>query len=118
MKALQKLPADIVRDWMDEENRITGHVALPPPISFNHVDGGITEVWAAVELSPAMISELNLAGNAIDLRSVAVDEFTTWMQPQFSNISAYKSPGDRLLRFLDTVSDDERQARVEDQGQG
>ncbi|KAH8925345.1 hypothetical protein BT69DRAFT_1279791, partial [Atractiella rhizophila] len=105
--ALKKLHADIVRDWTDEENRVIGHVTLSPPISFNHVDGGYTEDWAVVELLPSMISKLNFVGNAIDLGSVAVDELTAWMYPQLSNPSAFKYLGNRLLRFFDTVSDDE-----------
>ncbi|KAI0645939.1 hypothetical protein C8Q79DRAFT_910490 [Trametes meyenii] len=107
IEAFKKLLTDIGRDWTDEENRVIGHVTLSPPISFNHVDGGFTEDWAVVELLPSTISKLNFVGNAIDLGSVAVDELTAWMYPQLSNSSAFKYPGDRLLHFFGTVSDDE-----------
>ncbi|KAH9887288.1 hypothetical protein C8Q73DRAFT_657226, partial [Cubamyces lactineus] len=111
LTALKKLLAEILQDWTDEENRVIGHVTLSPPISTNHADGGFTEDWAVIEVDPSMISRLSFGGNAIDLGSIAVDRLTAWMdpaaQPANPTRGAFKYPGDRLLRFSGTVSDEE-----------
>ena len=54
-----------------------------------------------------MIARLNFIGNAIDLGSVGVDELTAWMYPRPADPGSFKYPGDRLLRFSGTVSDQE-----------
>ncbi|GBE80099.1 hypothetical protein SCP_0213020 [Sparassis crispa] len=54
-----------------------------------------------------MIARLNFIGNAIDLGSIEVDELTAWMYPHPANPSSFEYPGDRLLRFHETISDQE-----------
>lgn len=106
--ALKKLLADVARDWTDEENRILGHVTLSPPIGLDDGDDGFTDDWAVIQMRPSMITKLNFIGNAIDLGSVAVDKLTVWMYgPHPANLSSFKYPGDRLLRFSGTASDQE-----------
>ncbi|KAF9778336.1 hypothetical protein BJ322DRAFT_1092735 [Thelephora terrestris] len=105
--AFKKLLADVARDWADEEKRVLGHVTLSPPISLDKGDDGFTDDWAVIQIHPSMITKLNFIGNAIDLGSVDVDKLTTWMYPRNTNPSSFKYPGDRLLRFRGTVSDQE-----------
>ena len=105
--AFKEFLADVIRDWKDEKNRIIGHVTLSPPISFNYNNYGFTDDWAVIQIYPSMISKLNFIGNAIDLGSVEADKLTAWMCPQPANMSSFKYPGDRLLRFSGTVSDQE-----------
>jgi len=104
IEVFEKLLADI-RDWKEEENRVIGHVVLSPAIDLN--DDGFTDDWAVVEIHPTKIDRLNFIGNAIDLGSVAVDKLTSWMYTYPPNSSSFKYPGDRLLRCLGTVSDQE-----------
>jgi hypothetical protein len=75
IEALEKLLADIIRDWR-EANRIIGHVILSPQLRF-------TEDWV-VEIHPTKIARLNFIGNAIDLGSVEAHELITWM---YSNLT-------------------------------
>ncbi|OJA10214.1 hypothetical protein AZE42_05511 [Rhizopogon vesiculosus] len=105
--AFKKLLADVTRDWTDEENCVIGHVTLSPPIGLDYGDGGFTDDWAVIQIYPSMIARLNFIGNAIDLGSAEVDELTAWMYSHPANPSSFKYPGDRLLRFHGTVSDQE-----------
>jgi len=105
--ALEKFLIDVTRDWTVEENRIIGHVTLSPPITLNYGDDGFTDDWAVVQVKSSMISKLNFIGNAIDLGSVDVDELTAWMYPHPANPTSFKYPGNRLLQFTSTVSDQE-----------
>ena len=105
--AFKKLLIDVTRDWTDEEKRVIGHVTLSPPIGLDYGDDGFTDDWAVIQIYPSMIARLNFIGNAIDLGSVEVDELTAWMHPHPANPSSFKYPGDRLLRFHGTVSDQE-----------
>ncbi|KAF8874766.1 hypothetical protein CPB84DRAFT_559798 [Gymnopilus junonius] len=113
MTAYQKLLNDVIRHWKVEENRIIGHVTLSPPISLDYGDNGFngddgfTDDWAVVEIYPSMIAKLNFVGNVMDLGSIAVDELTSWMYPHPANLSSFKYPGNRLLRFFGTVPDKE-----------
>ncbi|KAI0317534.1 hypothetical protein OF83DRAFT_1171921 [Amylostereum chailletii] len=107
IKAFEKLGAQIRRDWQNEGNRVIGHVVSSPPISFNVGDDGYTEDWAVVQIHPTKIAKLNFIGNAIDLGSVDVDVLTSWMYPHAANSNPFNYPGDRLLRFSGTVSDEE-----------
>jgi hypothetical protein len=54
-----------------------------------------------------MISKLNFIGNVIDLGSVAIEKLTTWMCPCSTNLNSFEYPGDCLLHFSSTVSDQE-----------
>ncbi|KAF9778340.1 hypothetical protein BJ322DRAFT_1092749 [Thelephora terrestris] len=103
--AFKKLLADVARDWADEEKRVLGHVTLSPPISLDDGDDGFTNDWAVIQIHPSMITKLNFIGNAIDLGSVDVVELTAWMCSYHTNSTSFKYPGDRLLRFHGTVSD-------------
>lgn len=106
-EALEKLLADVIRDWKEEKNRVIGHVVLSPPISFNYGDDGFTDDWAVVQVYPTKIARLNFIGNVIDLGSVNDYELTTWMYPHPANPKSFRYPGDRLLKCHGTVSDKE-----------
>ena len=105
--ALKKLLVDVTRDWTDEEKRVIGHVTLSPPISPDYGDDGFTDDWAVIQIHPSMIARLNFIGNTIDLGSVEVDKLTTWTYSHPTNPSSFEYPGDRLLQFHGTVSDQE-----------
>ncbi|KAI0950654.1 hypothetical protein AcW1_007905 [Taiwanofungus camphoratus] len=105
--AFEKLRREIRRDWENEDDRVIGHVVLSPPIAFNVGNDGFTEDWAVVEMRPTKIAKLNFIGNAIDLGSVDIDVLTSWMYPHPANPNSFNYPGDRLLRFTGTVSDEE-----------
>jgi hypothetical protein len=105
--AFEKLLADVTRDWEKEENRVIGHVTLSPPIGLDFGKDGFTDDWAVVQIYPSMIAKTNFIGNAIDLGSVEVDKLTAWMYPNPANQGSFEYPGDRLLRFFGTVSDQE-----------
>ncbi|THH17193.1 hypothetical protein EW146_g3576 [Bondarzewia mesenterica] len=105
--AFEKVLADVTREWAEEESRVIGHVTLSPPIGLADGEDGFTDDWAVVQIYPSMIAKLNFIGNAIDLGSVEIDELTAWMYPDPATQSSFKYPGDRLLRFSGTVSDQE-----------
>ncbi|TFY52100.1 hypothetical protein EVJ58_g10202 [Rhodofomes roseus] len=105
--AFEKLRTEILRDWQDEGKRVIGHVVLSPPFTLNFGTDGYTEDWAVVEIHGTMISRLNFIGNAIDLGSVDVDVLTSWMYPDSANPHSFDYPGNRLLRFSGTLSDEE-----------
>ncbi|KAH9947232.1 hypothetical protein B0H21DRAFT_821995 [Amylocystis lapponica] len=103
--AFEKLLADVIRDWGEEENRVIGHVVLSPPLGL--ADDGFTDDWVVVEMHPTKIGKLNFIGNAIDLGSIEVGKLTAWMHPHPASLSSFEYPGDRLLRCSGTVSDQE-----------
>lgn len=105
--AFERLLRDIRRDWKNEFDRVIGHVVLSPPIAFDVGNDGFTEDWAVVEMLPTKIARLNFIGNAIDLGSIDVDVLTSWMYPHPANPNSFNYPGDRLLRFTGTVSNEE-----------
>ncbi|KAN0087169.1 hypothetical protein V8E54_000857 [Elaphomyces granulatus] len=105
IEALEKLLANVTRDWEKEENRIIGHVVLSPPISFDYGDDGFIEDWAVVEIYPTKISRLNFVGNAVDLGSIEAHELISWIL--VSSPNSFDYPGDRLLRCFGTVPDRE-----------
>ena len=105
--AFKKLLTDVTRDWEKEENRVIGHITLSPPISLNFGEDGFTDDWAVIQIYPSMIAKINFIGNAIDLGSVEIGELTAWMCPNPANQSSFKYPGDRLLQFFGTISDQE-----------
>ncbi|KAH8119864.1 hypothetical protein DFH11DRAFT_1556979 [Phellopilus nigrolimitatus] len=107
ISAFKKLRADVLRDWKDEGSRVIGHVVLSPPFTLNFGTDGYTEDWAVFEIHSTMIARLNFIGNAIDLGSVGVDVLTSWMYPDSANPHSFDYPGNRLLRFSGTVSDEE-----------
>lgn len=48
---VEKLYADVSKDWKKQENRILGHVVLSPPIVLGVGGGeGFTEDWAVIEV--------------------------------------------------------------------
>ena len=109
LEALQALLAEVSRDWTRREDRVLGHVALSPPLSVDP-GSGFAEDWAVVELDSAKIDATNFVGNAIDLATTDPIDLTAWMCPQGqSSLSpgSFCYPRNRLLKFRDTVPDEE-----------
>ncbi|KAF7795267.1 hypothetical protein EIP86_006420, partial [Pleurotus ostreatoroseus] len=107
IEASEMLLADVRRDWLDEENRVIGHVVLSPPISFNVGNDGATEDWAVVEMHATKVSKLNFICNMIDLRSVDSFVLTQWMSPDPANPLFSKYLLNGVLCFSGVVSDQE-----------
>lgn len=106
--ALEKLHADVSADWKKEQNRILGYVVLSPPICQGVGEEGFTEDWAVIEIDNSKVSLTNFVGNVMDLgTTIPIDEFTAWMCPHPANPPSFKYPGNRLLKFSSTISDEE-----------
>lgn len=105
--AFEKLLPDVDGDWKDERDRVIGHVVLSLPLSCNFGEDGYTDDWAVVQIHPSKISKLNFVGNAIDLGSIAVGELTAWTRLDLTAPRVLYYPGDRLLKSLGTILDQE-----------
>jgi hypothetical protein len=105
---LEKFLADVSSDWKKQENRVLGHVVLSPPIGLGVGEEGFTEDWAVIEIDGSKVDSTNFVGNVIDLgTTIAIDELTAWMSPHPANLSSFKFPGNRLLKFNSTIPDEE-----------
>ena len=105
---LQTFLTDVCRAWRKRENRVLGHIVLSPPISLNVGEEGFTEDWAVIEIDTSKVDLTNFVGNVIDLgTTIPVDKFTAWMCPHPANLPSFKYPGNRLLKFHSTISDEE-----------
>jgi len=113
--ALKTLLADISRDWKKREERVLGHIILSPPFDFGVGEEEFTEDWAVIELDNYKIDKSNFVGNVIDLGApipvlgfpVPMEIFETWMYPHPTNPKSFEYPTDRLMKFHDTIPDDE-----------
>ena len=106
--ALEKFHADVSKDWKTQENRILGYVVLSPPIGLGVGEEGFTEDWAVIEIDDSKVDSTNFVGNVIDLgTTIPIDEFMAWMFPHPANPPSFKYPGNRLLKFSGTISDEE-----------
>jgi hypothetical protein len=106
--ALEKFHADVSKDWKKQENRILGYVVLSPPIGLGVGEEGFTEDWAVIEINDSKVDSTNFVGNAIDLgTTIPIDVFTAGMFPHPANPPLFKYPGNRLLKFSGTISDEE-----------
>ncbi|KAG8774655.1 hypothetical protein FRC12_001884, partial [Ceratobasidium sp. 428] len=104
--ALNKLLDDITRDWATPADRTIGHIVFSPRLDFGVGPDRYIEDWAVVEIDRSRIDNTNFIGNCIDLgTSIAVEEFTSWMCPHPTNPPSFKYPGNRLLKFSDTIPD-------------
>jgi hypothetical protein len=68
------------------------------------------EDWAVIEIDDSKIDSTNFVGNVIDLGTAfPIEEFTAWMCPPGTpaNLPSFKYPGNRLLEFYGTISDEE-----------
>jgi len=105
LEAYEGFLKDISRDWAKQEDCVLGHVTLSPPIGLNVGEEGFTEDWAVIKVDNSKIDKTNFVGNAIDLgTTIPFGKFTARMRtypPPFNN------PGNRLLEFYGTISDDE-----------
>ncbi|KIM73605.1 hypothetical protein PILCRDRAFT_828987 [Piloderma croceum F 1598] len=106
--ALEKFHADVSKDWKKQENRILGYVVLSPPIGLGVGEEGFTEDWAVIEIDDSKVDSTNFVGNVIDLSTtIPIDVFTAGMFPHPANPPSFKYPGNRLLKFSGTISDEE-----------
>ncbi len=106
--ALETLLANVSRDWTQRENRFLGHVVLSPPIGFNVGEEGFMEDWAVVEIDDAKVDSTNFVGNVIDPgTTVPMNEFIDRMYQHPSNPHSFNYPGNRLLKFYNTIPDEE-----------
>ncbi|KAF8337997.1 uncharacterized protein EI90DRAFT_3041264, partial [Cantharellus anzutake] len=106
--ALEKFLADVSGEWKNRKNRVLGHVVLSPPIGLNVGEEGFMEDWAVIEIDDSKVDFSNFVGNVIDLGTIIpIDEFTAWMSPHPTNPPSFKYPGNRLLKFYGTISDEE-----------
>lgn len=100
------------RDWKNRGDQVIGHVVLSPPISVE--DDGFTEDWAVTEVDTTKIDKSTFIGNVIDLgEEISIPDLTRWMSLNWSrsnwssNLPSFQYPGNRLLRFLGTISDED-----------
>jgi hypothetical protein len=108
IETLEKFHAEVSKDWKKRENRVLGYVLLSPPIGLGVGKNGFTEDWAVIEVDDSKVDATNFVGNVIDLgTTIPVDELTTWMCPHPANPPSFKYPGNRLLKFSGTISDEE-----------
>jgi hypothetical protein len=66
-KALIQFRDEITKYWFNEDQRILGHIAYSPPITYNFGAKGYTEDWALIELDRDKIHWNTFKGNVIDL---------------------------------------------------
>jgi len=104
--ALEKFHADVSKDWKQQENRILGHIIISPPLDVG--EEGFVENWAVIKIDDSKIDLTNFVGNVIDLgTTISVGNFTVWMDPHRANPPLFEYPGNRLLKFSGTISDEE-----------
>ena len=104
--ALEKFHADVCKDWKKQENRILGHIVISPPLDVG--EEGFAEDWAVIKIDDSKIDLTNFVGNVIDLgTTISVGNFTVWMDPHRANPPLFEYPGNRLLKFSGTISDEE-----------
>jgi len=106
--ALEKFLADVSRDWEKRGDRVLGHVVPSPPIGLDVGEEGWKEDWAVIEADDSKVDSTNFVGNVIALgTTIPIDEFTAWMYPHPADPPSFKYPGNRLLKFYGTTSDEE-----------
>ena len=67
IKALNEFHDEITKYWSEDGQRVLGHIAFSPPITFDTGAEGYTEDWAFIELDRNKIDWNTFKGNVIDL---------------------------------------------------
>ena len=67
IKPLDQFHNEVTKHWGEESQRIIGHVAYSPPITFGASTERFTEDWALIELDRDKIEWESFRGNVIDL---------------------------------------------------
>ncbi|KAI6097141.1 hypothetical protein EV401DRAFT_2247385 [Pisolithus croceorrhizus] len=108
IRALNQFHDETTKYWSEESQRVLGHIAYSPPLTFGTGAEKYTEDWALIELDRNKIDWDTFKGNVIDLGTdIPVYDFTLRMYPNPTARTSFRYPSNRLLPIQGVIKQGE-----------